>query len=152
MSNEALQKRYEEAVNAFVDKVRGDPNVIAVFAYGSISHKTVWVNSDTDVAVLVRDQKLENKSYALYEDNLQINVDLELYSDFKRNLEKARAGSMWHSFGSTYELLYTAEESLRGYMEEYKKIGSRDMERTLFMSAEMVVNCMYKVAKFVNVQ
>jgi predicted nucleotidyltransferase len=147
----ALQKRYEDAVMSFVEKVKKDQNVIAVFVYGSISHGTVWENSDTDVVVLVRDQRLDNKEYALYEDNLQINAELYQYSDFKRHLEKAPAGSIWHGFGSTYRLMYTAEESLRDYIEEYRKIGKYDMEKALFFSAEIVVNCIYKTRKWINV-
>ena len=149
---EALQKRYEDAVESFVEKVRSDANVIAVFVYGSISHGTVWENSDTDVTVVIRDQNLDSRELSLYEDNLQVNVELVKYSDFKRYLEKARAGSIWFSFGATYKLVYTAEESLREYIEEYKTIGRRDMEWSLFFMAEMVVNCMYKINKFVNVQ
>jgi hypothetical protein len=94
---------------------------------------------------------LDNKEYALYEDNLQINVDITQYSDFKRNLEKTAAGSVWHSFGSTYRLVYTTEESLREYIEDNKKIGKFDMEKALFYSAEMVVNCIYKTRKWINV-
>jgi predicted nucleotidyltransferase len=147
----ALQKRYEDALMSFVEKVKVDRNVIAVFVYGSISHGTVWENSDTDVVVLVREQRLDNKEYALYEDNLQVNIEIYQYSDFKRNLEKAPAGSLWHGFGSTYRIVYTAEESLRDYIEEYKKIGKYDMEKALFFSAETVVNCIYKTRKWINV-
>lgn len=152
MDNSALMKRYEAAVQSFVDKVRSDPNVIAVIVYGSVSHGTVWEHSDIDMTVIVRDQKLENKGYGIYEDDILINIDLVQRSDLRRYMDKEIAGSVNHSFSATSKIVYTTDDSLYAYMEENKQIGKRDMERSLFLTTGWVMGSMLKIRKWIEVK
>ena len=148
----ALAARYDAAVESFVDKVRGDPNVIAVIVYGSVAQGTVWEKSDIDMKVIVRDQKLDNTHYGLYEDDLLLNVDVEPRSVLKRYMERAVAGGIDHSFGATSRIVYTTDESLYDYLEDLKKIGQRDLDRALFWMAGGVAANMEKIRKWIEVK
>ena len=44
-----IKERYLAAVDSFVDKVRDDPNVIAVIVCGSLAYDVVWEKSDMKV-------------------------------------------------------------------------------------------------------
>ena len=147
-----LEQRYNEAILSFIDKIRSDPNVIAVIVYGSVSHGTLWEKSDVDMTVVVRDQKLEHKSYGIYEDNILINVDLIQRSDFKRGMEKSLTGSVGHSFGATSRIMYTTDDSLYEYLEDYKKIGRADVEKALFFMIDGLLGIMEKVEKWLVVK
>ncbi len=151
MSSE-LTKRYGDAIDSFVDKIRSDPNVIAVIVYGSVSHGTLWEKSDIDMEVIVRDQKLDHKSYGISEDNILINVNLTQRSDMKRWMEKSLTGSVGHSFGATSKVVYTTDESLYEYFEEYKKVGQADVEKALFQMINWLIGIMEKIEKWLVVK
>ncbi len=152
MQKDDLTKRYDNALQSFVDRIRNDPNVIAIIVYGSVSHGTVWEKSDIDMTVVVRDQKLEHKTYGIYEDNILINLDLCQRSELKRNMEKSLTGSVGHSFGATSKVLYTTDESLYEYFEEYKKIGKADVEKALFEMINFLLGIMEKIEKWLVVK
>ncbi len=152
MADNELARRYDEAIQSFVEKVRTDPNVIAVIVYGSVSHGTVWEKSDIDMMLVVRDQKLVHKSYGIYEDNILINVDLGQRSDLRRWMDKSTTGSVGHSFSSTGKIVYTTDDSLYEYLEEHRQVGQADVDRALFMMANWLIGLMEKVEKWLVVK
>ena len=145
------QKRFEAAVASFVDKVKDDPNVIAVVLYGSVAKGTAWEKSDIDVMLVVRDQKLMNTVYGIYEDNITFGLDICLRSDLKRSMEKALAGSVGHSIDSTSKIVFTRDDSLYEYFDDNARIGKADMERTIFNSVNWLLGLADKVDKWLTV-
>jgi len=144
--------RYQAAVESFVEKVKDDPNVIAVIIYGSVAHGTVWEKSDIDATVVVRDQNLTHKNYGIYEDNITFGLDICQRSDLKREMEKALTGSVAHSFNTTSKIVFTRDDSLYEYFEENKRIGMADMEKAVFESANWLLGLMAKVEKWLVVK
>ena len=147
-----IKERYDEAIAGFVDKVRSDPNVIAVLVAGSVYHGTVWEKSDIDMTVVVREQKLDRTSYGIYEDNILVNVDLVQRSELKRYMEKNLTGSFGHSIDATTKVVYTTDESLNEYIEENRKIGQADAEKAIFNSADWLLGIMEKIEKWLVVK
>lgn len=152
MGNNAVAKRYDAAIQSFVEKVKVDPNVIAVIVYGSVVHGTVWEKSDIDMTIVVRDQKLIHKNYGFYEDNILLNADLCLRSELKRGTEKSLTGTAAHSFHTTSKIVYTTDDSLYEYFEEMNAIGEADVERGLFFMANHLLGCMEKIEKWLTVK
>ena len=148
----AITKRYEAAVKSFVDKVRSDPNVIAVMVAGSVYHGTVWRKSDVDMAVVVRDQKLDRRAYGVYEDGILINVNLVPRSELKRGMEKSLGGLFGHSIDATTKVVYTSDDSLYDYVEENRTIGVSDAEKAVFTHADWLLGLMEKIEKWLVVK
>jgi len=146
-----VQKRYLAAVDSLVEKLKGDPNVIAVILYGSAARGNAWEKSDVDVTVVVRDQKLDHKSYGIYEDNIIFGLDICQRSDLKRDMEKALTGSIGHSINTTSKIVFTRDESLYEYFEENKKIGKADMEKSVFNAVNWLIGLMNKIEKWLVV-
>ena len=146
------QRRYEAAVDSFVAKVKDDPNVIAVILYGSVAQGSAWEKSDVDITVVVRDQKLINKDYGIYEDNITFGLDICQRSDFKREIEKALTGSVGHSFSTTSKVVFTRDESLYEYFEENAKLGKSDVEKAIFNSVNWLLGLMDKIEKWLTVK
>jgi len=145
-------KRYQAAVDSFVEKVKSDPNVIAVIVYGSVAQGTVWEKSDVDVIAVVRDQKLEHTNYGIYEDNITFALDICQRSDLKRSMEKSLTGSIGHSFDTTSKIVYTRDDSLYEYFEENKAIGQSDMEKAVFEMVNWLIGYMNKIEKWLIVK
>jgi predicted transcriptional regulator len=134
-----LKQRFNAAVDSFIGKVKDDPNVIAVIVCGSLAYDLVWEKSDIDMTMVVRDQTLKNKSYCIIEDDITINVDLMIRSDFKRGLERNIGGLFSQSYFSKGKMVYTTDDSLNEYFEELKTIGSDDIALSAFYIASGLV-------------
>ena len=147
-----IAKRYDAAVQNLVDKLRSDPNVIAVLVMGSVYHGTVWEKSDVDMTVVVRDQKLERRSFGLYEDNILINAEIVQRSELKRGIEKNIGGLFGHSLDATTKIVYTTDDSLYEYVEENRKIGEADAEKAIFTQINWLLGLMEKIEKWLVVK
>ena len=56
----------DDALDALVERVKGDRSVLAAVLCGSLSHDTVWARSDIDlVLVTIDDRKVDRASLAL---------------------------------------------------------------------------------------
>lgn len=130
-----LTERFQNAADSFVDKIKGDPNVIAVIISGSLSYDQVWEKSDIDMTLIVRDQVLKNESFCLVEDDITINAYIVPRNSFKRFLESQNGGSFLHSYYSKGKIIYSTDDSLYEYFEEYKNIGKDDIAQTMFFAA-----------------
>ncbi|HWT74106.1 MAG TPA: nucleotidyltransferase [Mobilitalea sp.] len=147
-----MTKRYQAAVDSFVDKLRSDPNVIAVILCGSLAYDQVWEKSDVDMTVVVRDMMLNNESYCIVEDDITLNSYIVTRNGFKRFLEKQNGGSMLHSFYAKGKVIYSTDDSLFEYFEEYKQIGSDDIAMTVFLNACELVHHYDKCLKWLTVK
>jgi len=136
-----MRDRYARAVDSFVDKVRDDPNVIAVIVSGSFTYDVIWEKSDIDMTLVIRDQMLKVDSYCIVEDGITINVQLAPRSGFKRFIESKVGGSWEQSYMSKGKIIYTTDESLYEYFEDIKRIGADDMALAMvYMACELIGN------------
>ena len=149
---QSQQKRFTVAVDSFVDKVKDDPNVIAVILYGSVARGLAWEKSDVDIVVVVRDQKLDHAAYGIYEDNITFGLDIVKRSELKRAMEKALAGSIEHSINATSKIVFTRDESLYEYLEENRAIGKADRDRSVFNYTNWLLGYMDKIEKWLVVK
>jgi len=150
--DDEISRRYDAAVASFVDKIRGDPNVIGVMVQGSVYHGTVWKKSDVDMYVVVRDQKLDRREFGVLEDNILFNVSLTLRSDLKRGMEKGLNGMFGHSLDATTKVVYTTDDSLYDYYEENRAVGRSDAEKAVFDAVNWLIGYMEKAEKWLVVK
>lgn len=151
-SHVEVQKRYSEAVDTFINKIKSDPNIIAVIVCGSLAYDAVWEKSDIDTTVVIRDQAIRTNSYCLTEDDIVINVNLITRSDFKRGFERMKGGSFLQSYYSRGKMVYTSDESLRDYYEEMKLMDNADVHLYLFYTACELVGIYEKCSKWIKVK
>jgi hypothetical protein len=147
-----MKDRFLAATDSFVSKVKDDPNVVAVIICGSLAYDQVWEKSDIDMTLIVRDQVLKNASYCIVEDDITINVQLTLRSGFKRYLENINGGSIMHSYFSKGQIVYSSDDSLYEYFEDFKKIGSDDLALSVFFIACELVHQYDKCLKWLTVK
>ncbi len=147
-----LTKRYEAAADSFVDKVKGDPNIIAVIICGSLAYDQVWERSDIDMAVVVRDQPLNSEAYCITEDNITINASIYTRSSFIRSLEKFRGGSAIHSYFAKGKIIYSTDQSLYEFFEEHKQPGFDDLSLTVFTNACELIYYYEKCLKWLTIK
>lgn len=147
-----MKARYIAAQDSFIDKVRKDPNVIAIIVSGSLAYDVVWEKSDIDMTMIVRDQPLSNTAYCIVEDGILINVYLMVRSVFKRGMERELGGSFSQSYFSKGKMVYSTDESLNEYFEELKKPGADDIAVMALHIAGQLVFLREKIEKWLTVR
>ena len=146
----ALKERFQGAIDSFVEKVKDDPNVIAVLVSGSFAYDVIWEKSDIDMLVIVRDQKLTSTYVSLIEDGLTINASLIPRSAFKRDMEGSIGGSFFQSFISNGKIVYSTDDSLFEYLEELRQIGDDDRALTAVTLAFFLISARHKAMKYLT--
>ena len=145
-----LKERYLAAVDSFVEKVKIDPNVIAVIVSGSLAYDVLWEKSDIDMSVVVRDQVLKNTSYSIIENGIIINVHLSTRSEFRRGLEGSIGGSFFQSYMAKGMVVYSTDDSLIEFFEDIKVVGRDDMALSALLIAAELLGTLEKVEKWLT--
>ena len=147
-----IKARFEAALLAFVDKIKNDPNILAVVLYGSMANDTVWEKSDMDTTVLVREMKLTTKSFCIEEDGLIINATIQSEFDFKRGLERSLGGGFKNSTYMQARVVYARDESLHEFLKSVQKMGKDDVALAFFKMASGLIYYMEKIEKWLTVK
>ena len=82
-SREAIQARFQQALDTFTGKVQQDSYIIAAILAGSLSHDQVWEKSDIDMLLVGRSEKIPERQYCLIEEGINIHAWLLSRSKFK---------------------------------------------------------------------
>ncbi|SHF11174.1 hypothetical protein SAMN02746089_01311 [Caldanaerobius fijiensis DSM 17918] len=149
---EQVTERYQAALAAFVNKVKQDPNVIAVILLGGLAYDKVWDKSDIDLVVMVRDQKQGTKNYCIDEDNIVLNVIVIPRTDFWELMGKVRGGQFFHSLHARSKVVYTIDDSVAEYLADIQHLGADDIELAFFEKAGELIGNMEKIEKWLVVK
>ena len=131
-SQDVIEQQYREAVDALVEKVEKDPNVLAAIVAGSFSYAQVWEKSDLDVELIGRDAIRPTQSFfSLIENGVNIHASITPRNAFKQNIESAQQGSFMHSYFSHSTLLFSRDASIQEWYDKNanrENIGERDKQ------------------------
>jgi predicted nucleotidyltransferase len=149
MVNEAIQKKFSEALDALIEQVKEDRSILAAILCGSLSHDKVWAKSDVDlVLVTMDDRKVESGGLSLYADGVNVHALLLSRTEFRRTVEGSASQSFMHSFLAKGRLLYTHDQTIAGLFDRLPQIGERDTQIQLLRAATNVLPPLYKAHKF----
>jgi len=150
--SETTQRRFTAALDAFIERAKQEPSLLAVILGGSLSHDRVWEKSDIDLLVIGRDEKDnskgECKSFSLMENGVNIHATLQSRSQFKRMIEGSLQSTFMHSFFSKSRLLFTRDETIRELYDNVHRFGAKDREIQLLRAGTGVLPCLYKAQKW----
>ena len=144
-----VQQKFSAALDALIERVRGDRSVLAAILCGSLSHDTVWAKSDIDlVLVTIDDKKTANGDLALYADGINVHTLLMPRAEFRKIVEGSIRNSFGHSFLAKGRLLYTHDESIAEMCSELQRAGERDTQLQLLGAATHALPSIYKAHKW----
>ncbi|MBP6821729.1 MAG: hypothetical protein KA368_09305 [Acidobacteria bacterium] len=149
MANEAIQKKFSEALDALIKQVKEDRSILAAILCGSLSHDKVWAKSDVDlVLVTLDDRKVESGGLSLYADSVNVHALLLSRTELRQTVEGSLGNSFMHSFLAKGRLLYTHDPTIASLFEQLGQIGERDTQVQLLRAATNVLPPLYKAHKF----
>lgn len=151
-AREAVRKRYEDAVEAFVARVREDSHILAAILFGSLSYDEVWERSDIDMWLIARDESKRIRDYCLLEKGVNIHTVIIPRAEFRRRLEGALQGSFIHSSFARSRLLYSHDDGIRHWFESAQHVGERDRDIQVMHHACMLFANLTKAEKWLRVK
>ena len=132
MQRNSIQQTFNAALDALVEEIKKDRAILAVVLCGSLSHDTVWAQSDIDlVLVTIDDRKVENAGISLNADGVNVHAVLMPRTEFRKVVEGSANNSFFHSFLAKGRLLYTTDPSIEGLCARLHTIGQRDTQLEL---------------------
>jgi uncharacterized protein len=149
MKEGPVEDRFRRALQALVDLIKEDRSVLSAILCGSLSHDKVWDKSDIDlVLITVDDKKVEEGSFALYADGLNVHAFLVPRAQFRQMVEGSTRNSFMHSFLAKGRLLYTHDETIAALCARLREIGGRDSQIQLLRAATHALGPIYKAHKW----
>lgn len=148
----AVRRRFEAALDAFVDLLEQDRTIVAAILWGSLAYDHVWEGSDIDVMVVRDDQKARSSGrfVPLTSHGVNIHAFVVTRAEFKRRLQSAAAGGFWHSTNTRGRILFTRDEAVRRIFDEIQALGERDRRGRLLEAAAYAAYHLDKAEKFVQ--
>ena len=145
----STQQKFNEALDALVERVKEDRSILAAILCGSLSYDTVWAKSDIDlVLVTVDDKKIESSGLSLYADGVNVHAFLLPRAHFRKTIEGSIRNSFFHSLLAKGRLLYCHDETIADLCTSLDEIGERDKQIQLLRAATHALPPVYKAHKW----
>jgi uncharacterized protein len=149
MVQEPIEERFQEALAALVEQVKGDRAVLAAILCGSLSHDKVWAKSDIDLMlVTIDDKKVERSDLALYANGVNVHAILVPRAEFRKTVEGAIRNSFMHALLAKGRVLYSHDETITDLCDRLREIGERDTQIQLLRAATHALAPIYKAHKW----
>ena len=124
--------RFRAALDALIERVRGDRYVLAVVLVGSLSEETIWnrehfsvwiIEADGVTRRLRSDGEDERIFRILAEDDINIFAELIPRSRFKQMVEGTSRTAFSCNFFAERELVFSKDPSIAGWFDQASKVG-----------------------------
>lgn len=147
MPREKIRQKYQAAFDSFLEKVKEDPTIIAVYVFGSLVRGDMWEGSDLDVIAVTREERAIQEAGVLIENGITFHCTVVPRSRFRRSHERMLRGSIPHQIFTSGKLVYTTDESLHEYYQDLAFVGERDREMLAFYYGTEAIATLHSVRK-----
>jgi predicted nucleotidyltransferase len=147
MSTQPIQKKFQEAFDSFLEKIKQDPKIIGVYVFGSLARGDMWEGSDLDVVAITSDEKSSRDVFVLIENGVVFHCDVISRSYFRRSHERMLRGSIPHQMFTTGKLVYATDDSIQDYYQDLAVVGDRDREMLACYYGTAVIGYRHSVRK-----
>ena len=149
MGHDQIHQKFTAALDALVEQIKADRSVLAAILCGSLSHDTVWAQSDIDLAlVTVDDRKGERDAAALYADGVNVHAFVLSRAQFRATVEGSLHNSFMHALLAKGRLLYTHDDTIADLCDRLRELGSRDRRIQLLNAATHALSSIAKAHKW----
>ena len=146
--NLEIKKRFDDALDAFVDFIKQDKSIQGAMLFGSLIEGNIWEKSDVDLLLISNDERTPYKFYWLDQDNLNFQVTVYSRNRFKREFERNLSGSWFQHMINTSKILFSNDETISEYILQAQSPGKRDVELQILYIIAMVIGDLEKAEKF----
>jgi uncharacterized protein len=136
MEDRSTRRRFTEALDALIERVKDDRSILAAVLCGSLAYDEVWDRSDIDlVLVTIDDKKVGPADLALFANGVNVHAILMPRAEFRKTVDGSVRNSFMHSFLAKGRLLYTHDDTVAELCAGLSELGARDRKIQLFRAA-----------------
>ena len=146
-----VQKRFEHALEALMEKVRQDRNVLAAILFGSLSYDEVWEKSDVDMWFVTEDG-IKSSGVCLVEQDINFHIQLIPGRDFKKRVQGTLTGSWMDFTFSKTTLMFSKDESIEAWYKDINRVGARDQAYQLLQAGSFLMAPLQKAEKYFHLK
>jgi hypothetical protein len=149
MNRSEKLKRFEKALELFLERVRMDQNLLAAVLVGSLTEETIWwkdaiglwlVEKDGVTKRLRADGEDPRIFRTLVEEGVNLHVELIPRTRFKRMVEGSARTAFRYNFFARRKILYSNDPALAKWFEEADTLARKDQERELCMATTWLIH------------
>ena len=142
-------KRFEKALDLFLERVRKDPNLLAAVLVGSLTEETIWLKDAICLWLIEKDgvtKRLRADGEdprifrTLVEEGVNLHVELIPRTRFKRMVEGSARTAFRYSFFARRKLIYSNDPALVKWFEEADTLARKDQERELCIATTWLIH------------
>jgi uncharacterized protein len=142
-------KRFESALDLFLQRVRKDPNVLAAVLVGSLTEETIWrkdaiglwlIEKDGVTKRLRADGEDPRIFRSLVEEGVNLHVELIPRTRFKRMVEGSARTAFRYSFFARRTLIYSDDGALAKWFEQADTLARKDQDRELCIATTWLIH------------
>ncbi|MFX0114210.1 MAG: nucleotidyltransferase domain-containing protein [Candidatus Hodarchaeota archaeon] len=142
-----LRQKYDQALEQFIERVKQDPNILAIYCFGSYVNGTLAPYSDIDMFIVTNDEQSYGRFIVLRENDVSIEAFAFSRTEFRRRQQSFLHGGMIHHLFSESRLVYSRDKTITDIQRNIRTIAERDKELQLMLGTEWLVGCLQKAQK-----
>ncbi|MFW9916406.1 MAG: nucleotidyltransferase domain-containing protein [Candidatus Thorarchaeota archaeon] len=141
-----LRAKYDKALEQFIERMKQDSNILAIYVFGSYVNKTLAGHSDIDTFIITNDDRASRRFLVLRENDVSIEAFIFSRMEFRRRQQSFIQGGMIHHLFAESRLVYSKDDTITDINRE-TALAERDKELQLMLAAEWLVACLQKAQK-----
>ncbi len=142
-------KRYQTALDRFVELVEQDRNILAIVLRGSLHESLIWDRHEIHLWLIERDGvtkrlqsdgKDERLFRTLVQDGINIHAELIPRSRFKLMIEGSSRTSFSCNFFEHRQLIYSKDQSIKNWFTQANEFASDVQDKELLVVASWLIH------------
>jgi predicted nucleotidyltransferase len=147
VEDKILRQKFDKALELFIERIKTDNSILAVFVLGSYTNGIVWEKSDIDMVIVTNEERVLQDLIIIRENDVLISAYIISRNDYRRNQQRFLQGSIWHHMLSTSKLIHSTDRGISEFNRDMFNVAERDKELQILVRSEMLVGGIYKIKK-----
>ncbi|MHA2363468.1 MAG: nucleotidyltransferase domain-containing protein [Candidatus Hodarchaeales archaeon] len=156
MENEEIRQKFEIALNQFTERIKQDPNILAIYVAGSYNNGTLWEHSDIDMLIVTNDtdtRSLGDSNFlVLLENDVCIQAWVFTRSQFRQRLQSFIHGDITHHITATSKLIFSKDKAITDINRNTLSVAERDKELSVLIQTEFLIGELHKAKKTLYIE
>jgi hypothetical protein len=154
-------RRYQEALAAFIERIKEDRWILAVVQVGSLNEDTVWRKDGIGLWIVEADgvtyrRRSDGEDHRIWRTLVEHDINMwgELIprSRFKKMVEGSARTAFSYNYFARRTLIYSADESLSRWFEDANSVAERDQANEVLITTGWVAHELRHARRLLDVK
>jgi predicted nucleotidyltransferase len=152
VEDKELRQKFDKALELFLNRIKNDNSILAVFVLGSYTNGIVWEKSDIDMVIVTNEERVLQDLIIIREYDVLIAAYIISRNDYRRNQQRFLQGSIAHHMLSTSKLIHSSDRGISEFNRDMFSVAKRDKELQILVRSEMLVGAIHKLKKTLYIE